>query len=55
MTAREMFRPLNMSDTTGYALIKRGDFPIPLRKIGGRWIGNTIDVRRYVGLDSINS
>ena len=39
MTAREMFRPLNMSDTTGYALIERGYFPIPLRKIGGRWIG----------------
>lgn len=51
MTAREMFGPLQMSDTTGYALIKAGKFPIKLRRVGGRWMGNTIDLRRHVGLE----
>jgi predicted DNA-binding transcriptional regulator AlpA len=55
MTARDMFGPLGMSDTTGYALIKRGEFPIALRRVGGRWMGNTIDLRRHVGLDLENS
>ena len=51
LTARETFRPLAMSDTTGYALIADGKFPLPVRKLGGRWVVNTRDLRQYLSLD----
>jgi hypothetical protein len=52
MVARETFGPLAMSDTTGYELIRTGKFPLPVRKVGGRWMVNTRDLREYLGLDN---
>lgn len=51
MVARETFGPLAMSDTTGYELIRKGKFPLKVRRLGGRWVVNTRDLRAYLGLD----
>jgi hypothetical protein len=51
LVARDTFGPLGMSDTTGYELIRRGEFPLPLRRVGGRWFVLTRDLREYLGLD----
>jgi predicted DNA-binding transcriptional regulator AlpA len=51
LVARETFGPLAMSDTTGYELIRLKKFPLPVRKVGGRWMVNTRDLRNYLGLD----
>ena len=51
LVAREAFRSLAMSDTTGYHLIAVGKFPLPVRKVGGRWMVLTRDLREYLGID----
>jgi predicted DNA-binding transcriptional regulator AlpA len=38
--------------TTAYELAKRGEFPVPILKIGKRYKVRTADLRRYLGLDS---
>ena len=51
LTARDTFGPLHMSETTGYMLISKGEFPVAVRKVGGRWMVRTADLRVYLGLD----
>jgi predicted DNA-binding transcriptional regulator AlpA len=51
MIARETFRPLGMSDTTGYQLLAENKFPVRAERRRGRWIVRTADLRRYLGLD----
>ena len=51
MVARDAFRSMHRSDTTGYSLIADGRFPLKVRRVGGRWMVNTADLRRYIGLD----
>jgi predicted DNA-binding transcriptional regulator AlpA len=52
LTARNTFDALNMCATTGYKMLNAGTFPIPVRRIGGRWMVNTADLRAYLGLDA---
>ncbi len=52
MVARDAFRSMHLSDTTGYSLIADGRFPLKIRRVGGRWMVNTADLRRYLGLDN---
>jgi hypothetical protein len=52
LVARETFGPLSMSDTTGYTLLAAGKFPLPARRVGGRWMVNTRDLREFLGLDA---
>lgn len=52
MTARETFKPLSMSDTTGYSLIADGKFPLKVRRVGGRWMVATAELRSFLGLDN---
>jgi predicted DNA-binding transcriptional regulator AlpA len=51
MTARDVFPALNMSETTGYALIKSGHFPLRVQRIGGRWMIQTRELRDFLHLD----
>lgn len=51
MVGRDTFAPLGLSTTTGYALLKRGEFPIPAQRVGGRWLVRTADLRRFLGVD----
>jgi hypothetical protein len=53
MVARDVFPHLHMSDTTGYTLIADGKFPLKVRRVGGRWMVTTADIRRYLGLDAV--
>jgi predicted DNA-binding transcriptional regulator AlpA len=52
IVARDTFRQIGLSETTGYELIRQGKFPIPLVRIGGRWFAKTRDLRRFLGLDA---
>lgn len=52
LSARETFGPLNMTDTTGYALLAAGLFPVPVTRVGGRWMVRTVDLRAFLGLDA---
>ena len=52
MVARDAFRSMHMSDTTGYSMISAGTFPLNVRRVGGRWMVNTADLRRYLGFDN---
>jgi len=44
--------PLRISRTTAYELAQRGKFPVPVLRIGRRYKVRTVDLRRYLGLDS---
>lgn len=53
MNARHTFAYLGIqSDTTGYGLIADGKFPLKVRRVGGRWMVNTAELRRYLDLDA---
>ncbi len=52
MVARDVFPHLHMSDTTGYQLIADGKFPVKVRRVGGRWMVATAELRLYLGLDA---
>jgi predicted DNA-binding transcriptional regulator AlpA len=41
---------LGLSTSTGYDLARRGQFPVPIRKIGGRMKVFRADLFRYLGL-----
>jgi predicted DNA-binding transcriptional regulator AlpA len=43
-----VFRRLGIHQNTGYALIKKGTFPIPLEKIGARYYCRRADVDAYL-------
>jgi excisionase family DNA binding protein len=45
-------QPLGISRTTAYTLAQRGDFPVPVLRIGRLYKVRTADLRRYLGLDS---
>jgi predicted DNA-binding transcriptional regulator AlpA len=46
---REVFEVLGVSPDAGYASIRRGDFPIPVVKVGGVLKCRRIDVDAYTG------
>lgn len=48
----DTFGPLNIARTTGYLLAARGEYPVPVLRIGSRMKVRTIDFRRYLGLDN---
>jgi len=43
------FRLLGISRNTGYALIRRGEFPLPVIKAGKKLIVPTIAIRKLLG------
>ena len=51
IVARDCFRALGLSDTTGYALIAKGQFPLRVQRIGGRWMVSTRALRRFLDLE----
>lgn len=51
-TAAQVF---GLSDWLAYDLARRGEFPVPVRRIGQRLFCNTADLLRAVGLTPIGS
>jgi predicted DNA-binding transcriptional regulator AlpA len=41
---------LGIGRTTAYTLAAKGEFPIPVLRVGGRLKVRTADLRRYLGL-----
>lgn len=42
-------RALDIGMTKGYELVKKGEFPVPVRKVGGAWKVPTVELYRFVG------
>jgi excisionase family DNA binding protein len=47
----EAAQPLDMGRSTAYMLAQRGEFPVPILRIGRRYKVRTADLRRYLRLD----
>jgi len=45
-------RALGMGRTTGYALAKRGTYPVRVLRLGRQYRVTRYDLLRYLGLDS---
>lgn len=44
------FRACGLGRSTGYELLKRGEFPIPVRRIGSRYKVRRCDLLAYLGV-----
>jgi hypothetical protein len=42
---------LGLAETATYNAIARGDFPVPVIKVGGKYLVRTVDLVRVLGLD----
>jgi hypothetical protein len=43
-------RPYKIGRSRSYQLAESGRFPIPVQRVGGRWMVLTVDLRRALGL-----
>jgi hypothetical protein len=43
-------RPFDVARTRSFQLAHAGTFPVPVLRIGGRWMVRTADLRRQLGL-----
>jgi hypothetical protein len=43
--------PLEIGRTTAYDMAQRGEFPVEVLRIGGRYKVRTAELRKYLGLD----
>lgn len=43
-------RPFNLGRTIAFRLARRGEFPVEVLKVGGRYQVRTADLRRQLGL-----
>lgn len=43
-------RAFGLSRTTAYALAKRGDFPVPLLRLGAQYRARRADILRALGI-----
>jgi len=55
VTPKESFRILGFAITKGYTLIQRGEFPVPVHKVGSRLQVPTAPILRYLGVESDDS
>ncbi|WP_432510646.1 helix-turn-helix domain-containing protein [Kineococcus sp. SYSU DK001] len=44
-------RALGLGRTKSYELVQRGEFPVRVERIGGRWIVPTAELLRFLGLE----
>ena len=47
---RTASRALGISGPHGYRIANRGEFPVPILHIGGRWVVPTAGIRQILGL-----
>lgn len=52
-TVLEAFAALNIGETNGYALIRRGQFPLEVLKFGRAFRVRKVDLLSYLGLPEI--
>lgn len=43
---------LRIGRTSAYEMAETGTFPVPVLRVGGRLRVRTVDLRRYLGLDT---
>ncbi|MBC6769301.1 MULTISPECIES: helix-turn-helix transcriptional regulator [Corynebacterium] len=52
-TVREAARALRIGESTAYAAIRDGDFPVPIIRIGGRYAVPAKPLLDLLGLDKL--
>lgn len=53
ITVVEAAAQMGVSSSSAYAAIKKGDFPVPVIKIGGRYVVPTKPLLDLLGLDEL--
>lgn len=51
MDLRATCRAINIGKTSGYAMVKAGEFPLPVLRIGKQYRVRRSDVLAYLGID----
>ena len=46
---------LGIRRTVAYQMARYGEFPVEVLRIGGRWKVRNVDLRRFLGLDLLDS
>lgn len=54
MPARDFFRMADISDTSGYKLIREGKFPVPVIAFGSKYFVSRVAVERLMRGESLD-